>query len=322
MNKPIPSASKPVSGRSIAKIALDALQTNPDNAIFTAPTEVEIANLADDIRRNGLIEPLEVTIKNVVISGHSRLQALRILATHEPERFGTVRVVVRGDLTTDAQIKARLLEANFTRRHLSLLQRLRVAQQMVLLSRSQATTHTGEVRDEIGKLVDLSGRQVGRLLRVLNLPPIIVEAVEKKKLTQGDAEVLAEKGDPNEIQRIAGLPAEQIPRVVRLAVRRINANLPPKKQKGELKPSAMVDRFLNQTMQLQERMEPFEKRFKEWPQFFISREKRIRIAAEVLDRLLKSLEQAKESQSGPMKKFLPPTPVPKNKLLKRRNDQP
>ena len=79
------------TARSISMI----LKENPDNALYRElDTEEDIALLADDIRRAGLLHNLVVFPKTgvggkyVLLSGERRLRALRLLVEQDKTRAG------------------------------------------------------------------------------------------------------------------------------------------------------------------------------------------------------------------------------------------
>ena len=138
-----------------------------------------IKELAGDISHNGLREPLEITPAGVIISGHQRLQAVKLL------RWKTVGVVVRHDLAAQGEkaIECRLIEANLNRRHLSKLELARIYKRYkAMFGGKKGVKGGGDLRDQIGEKIGLSGRQLERLLPLLELPREIQQVVEEKKL--------------------------------------------------------------------------------------------------------------------------------------------
>jgi len=64
----------------IEKIRLDQIRPSDlNNQIYSPIHEDRLVKLANDIKRNGLLEPLLVTIDGVIISGHTRFAALKLL---------------------------------------------------------------------------------------------------------------------------------------------------------------------------------------------------------------------------------------------------
>lgn len=73
-------------------VQLDDIQPSKENSnIYHSRSKTDINELADSIDTLGLIEPLLITLDNVIISGHSRYKALRLLNRHyAPVRYKNV----------------------------------------------------------------------------------------------------------------------------------------------------------------------------------------------------------------------------------------
>ncbi|MFQ3594201.1 MAG: ParB N-terminal domain-containing protein [Gemmataceae bacterium] len=113
-------------------IRLDQLVRHPkQDDFFERPTQDAVETLADDIRRNGLREPIEVLPPTQqgrrkeyqILSGHTRKEALELLGRTK------VEVIVRYDLrdADAAEAERALLEANQNRRQLEKLTQARIA---------------------------------------------------------------------------------------------------------------------------------------------------------------------------------------------------
>ena len=88
-------------------VAIDELKPNSFNAeIFPHSLEAEsIGDLAENIDRNGLWVPIDVTRDLIILNGHRRWMACRALG-HE-----TIAVVVRVDVETEDDIKRFILDS-------------------------------------------------------------------------------------------------------------------------------------------------------------------------------------------------------------------
>jgi ParB family chromosome partitioning protein len=82
----------------------------------------QLADLADNIEKNGLESPIEISPKGRIISGHQRYRAVVRLGWDE------VPVIIRYDLAAQGKkaIEQRLVEANLHRRHLNDLEMARM----------------------------------------------------------------------------------------------------------------------------------------------------------------------------------------------------
>jgi ParB-like chromosome segregation protein Spo0J len=193
--------------RGATRLDPAALHPHPMNpSFFDPPSPDAIAALADDITRNGLREPVEVLPPgnraglpgNTVLSGHSRLLACKRLG------WPTVPVRVRYDLRdADAgEVERCLLEANQNRRHLDPLAKARVAERLFRIrtgagGRRLSGRGREELRDVIGRVLGMSGRNLDRYLKVLAAPPEVQNAFRAGRVPL----VLA--------GRAAGLPAKE-----------------------------------------------------------------------------------------------------------------
>lgn len=94
----------------IKKVRLsDIHPSNLNGTIYEPPHEDRLLKLANDIKRNGLLEPLLVSKDGVIISGHTRYAALRLLN----RTFVVVRV--NPIHSTDPRFKELIIGANCQR---------------------------------------------------------------------------------------------------------------------------------------------------------------------------------------------------------------
>lgn len=323
MNNPVtqtPSVPQQAASRKRVKVAIDELHPYPQNEYFRQASQEELEILADDIRRNGLRELLEITEDKVLISGHRRWAALQLLAA-EDESFAEQTVIVRVDLTDEKAVEQRWLEANLNRRHLSDLKRVDATRRLVLLEHSQSKSKVnGEVREEIGRRINLSGRQVARLLKLLKLPEPLLQLVEDGELTQGEGELYF-KIDPDLQDSISALQdPEEILGETQKALKKTRAEIrkneavddpkPRPRQTRSASPIAEAAescrRFLYSAQPLLEQWETLENMFAEDPSWYQNKAEEVEAACTVATRL--------------KEQFLAPTLVAKKKLLKRKED--
>lgn len=99
---------------TIEKVAIDELIPNPLNArFFKALTEEEMNSLVENIRANGIHDPLIAKRNKTLISGHNRLEAAKILdLTHVPVRY------LLDEMTEQEEVRF-IISDNLLRRHLS-----------------------------------------------------------------------------------------------------------------------------------------------------------------------------------------------------------
>ncbi|MBI3407205.1 MAG: ParB N-terminal domain-containing protein [Planctomycetes bacterium] len=191
-------------------------------AFFDALSEEDLRALADDIRRNGLRNKIQVLPRNAsaippntIIDGHQRRNAL--LMNGEK----TAKVIVRYDLTDakPAEIERIFLEANQNRRHLDPLAQARVALRQIELEKNRprqlfrARDHD-ETRDRVGRILGMSGRNLDRYLRVLRAPVEVQNALRAKEIRLIDAGKVADLAEPTKAVIVKRLRAGEAAKIV------------------------------------------------------------------------------------------------------------
>ena len=74
-----------------------------NDSLYQAPSEDRLISLANDIKVNGLINPIRVSKDLFIYDGNTRLKALKILGYNE------IDVIVNEDLLSDSEDFIRLL---------------------------------------------------------------------------------------------------------------------------------------------------------------------------------------------------------------------
>lgn len=164
--------------------SLDDLFLHPLHDEFARPADHEIENLKEDIERRGLQHAIEVTPDGVVLTGRKRCIALGELGHTE------VLCRVRYDLAEkgEADIAQHVLADNIVRHQASPLE---LARAYMLLRANWPHPPTGDRRDAIGEFLNISGRSLDRLARVLKTPRPIQDAFDAGKLTLLEANRIA-----------------------------------------------------------------------------------------------------------------------------------
>jgi ParB-like chromosome segregation protein Spo0J len=172
---------------------LEDLTDHPLQPMFFGDlADHDLDALAEDIRRNGLRESIEVLPDGTVLSGHQRRRALLRIGFEEAE------VVVRHDLAGDPAAAERyFLESNQNRRHLSRLAKARVALRLYEIGRGKprgglSRFDEGDARDRVGRAVGWSGRTLSRYFRVLRGPIEVQRAFEAGRVSLVVAEQVAD----------------------------------------------------------------------------------------------------------------------------------
>ena len=130
-----------------------------------------IEALADDIKLNGLLQfPLVRYMpggKYMVISGHRRVAAIRLLAKEEPEQWKMIPVILDPDKDdTTAHIK--LISANAVNRELSQGEIMKQTLKMyeLLTEQKKKENLPGRVRDMVAKKLNMSAGAVGEYMTI------------------------------------------------------------------------------------------------------------------------------------------------------------
>lgn len=167
---------------------LKRLKPHPLQGVYFADlSDYALADLAADIKANGLKEKIEILPDGTILSGHQRRRALELLGRPE------THVIRRDDLAGDeAEAEDFLLRANLMRRQLDPLSQARVALRRFEIEKGRtANKMTGSdkvtARDRIGKSIGMSGRNLQRYWNVLNSPREVQDAFQAGGLTLNEA---------------------------------------------------------------------------------------------------------------------------------------
>ena len=180
---------------TMREIAIDKIRDNSHN-FYPAPGPAALAALEDSIRANGLLEPPTVIAAEDgtsyrLISGHSRMAALRALHAKTPEQWETVPCRVLPTMSEEAEASA-VIEAN----------RQRVKSPALLAEEAERLTELYIKRREAGE--DLPGRirdRVAEALQVKSTKIANVTAIKNGIKVPG----IAERWKRDEIPEAAAL---------------------------------------------------------------------------------------------------------------------
>ena len=183
----IPDTPKARSG--LAEIPLDRLCPNPEQPRKYFD-DGGLAELADSIRRHGVLQPLLVSEDGaggyLVIAGERRWRAAREAG------LKTVPAVIRERLGARDELALALVE-NLQRRDLSALEEARAFEHL----RSEHGLSQVEIANQVG----MDRSTVANALRLLRLPEKIQEMVESGLLSAGHGRaLLALSDDQNQLE--------------------------------------------------------------------------------------------------------------------------
>jgi ParB/RepB/Spo0J family partition protein len=182
MNKNRSKTNEPQS-RRVEIWKLSRIKPNPRQGKDISPLpEPELRALEDDIKRNGVIQPLEVTENGTLLDGHNRYHVLKRMGKDK------VKVLVRYDLPTAEMQHRRFLEANLTRRQLDSLGKVKLIAAMVEADLGKPLTELpprklDKVKTDIAMRLDMSGRSVSRYLLAAKAPQEVQEAFGRNEVS-------------------------------------------------------------------------------------------------------------------------------------------
>lgn len=185
------------SAKKPTKWKLDDLHPHPRQAeLFSDLSDTDLEALADDILRNGLQHPIEITSSGTIIAGHQRVRAARKLG------WKTIAVVIRKDLEDQGPdaIEQHLIDDNRLRRQLDLLSQVRCIVALHALYKPDPDPAKWQprpnLRDVICQQLGMGNKNASRYLKVLETPMPVQHTLSRGELPL----VLAD--------RVAGLPSE------------------------------------------------------------------------------------------------------------------
>lgn len=173
----IPSAHK-----EILEIGVDEIQANPRQPrIYFSPSDLE--DLIGSIKEHGILQPLVVTRSNgqyELIAGERRLRASRIVG------LKTVPVIVR-DATEQQKLELALIE-NIQRQDLNAVEE--AIAYRALIDEFNLT------QDAVALRVGKSRSNIGNIVRLLDLPSDILDALKEGRIMKSHARTLLAEVDP------------------------------------------------------------------------------------------------------------------------------
>lgn len=173
--------------RADSTLPLDRIRPNRGQPRRTFD-DAELAELADSIRQNGVLQPLLVRDRGdyyEIVAGERRYQAARAAGLDE------VPVIIR-DVSDDDVFKLALIE-NLQRSDLSPLEEANGYRQLI--------REKGLTQEELARILSKSRSTITNTLRLLDLPDEVQELVETGRLTAGHARAIL--AVPDEEGRIA-----------------------------------------------------------------------------------------------------------------------
>ncbi|MDJ0975624.1 MAG: ParB/RepB/Spo0J family partition protein [Planctomycetota bacterium] len=180
--EPEPQAEAPRKGDGVLRVAPAEIARNPYQP-RTRFESTELAQLKDSIREYGILQPLVVRRSPAgleLVAGERRLRAALDL------ELEAVPVVVRD--ATDEEMQTLALVENLQRVDLNAIEKARAMRAMM--------QNFGLTQEEAAARVGKARATIANLLRLLELPEIIQEMVEERRLGGAQARaILQVKGE-------------------------------------------------------------------------------------------------------------------------------
>ncbi len=146
-------------------------QIEPDEFNGEIYSIAGVEALADDIKLNGLLQfPLVRYMpggKYMIISGHRRVAAIRLLVKEDPEQWKMIPVILDPD-KDDTSVHIKLISANAVNRELSQGEIMKQTLKMYSLLTEQKKKENlpGRVRDMVAKKLNMSAGAVGEYMTI------------------------------------------------------------------------------------------------------------------------------------------------------------
>lgn len=183
---------------------------NPEN--FEIYTLGDMENLRDDIRQNGLRQPLEVIPVEgepdhyMLISGHRRWAACSILSTLGDTRFDSLPCLIR-ESHGKLDDRIALITANATARDLTDGERLAQYEALkdALTKKKAAGQLEGKVRDEVCRILGLSTGAAARLNVIASCENELI----KERLKAGEIGLMEAYRSAQDYARFMGAAPEE-----------------------------------------------------------------------------------------------------------------
>jgi len=189
--------------KKLVRVLVSKLKPHPRQATLFAPSsEEEIQALAASMEKDGQIDPIEITPDNVIICGHQRVEAAKLLGWKE------LLAWVRDDLAeAGAQaVEKRLIKDNLLRRQLTNLDYARAYLGLRELEYDNWVAQARakeDYRDHVGHRFGVEGRTLDRWASILRSPMSVQQAYTDKILIESDAIKIAQKLDAKTQTKVA-----------------------------------------------------------------------------------------------------------------------
>lgn len=164
-------------GKEVREIPLLEIEANPDQPRKEF-AEDELQELAASLKVHGLLQPIlvrKVANRYIIVAGERRFRAARLAG------FTTISCLVQEG--SDLEMAERALVENLQRADLSPVEEGRAYARLM--------KEHGLTQEEVAKRVGKGRATVANLLRVIELPDIVLDLLQSGQLSLGHAKLLA-----------------------------------------------------------------------------------------------------------------------------------
>lgn len=145
----------------------------------------EIADLANSIRENGLIQPIVLRKGDEedhyeIVAGERRFRAMKLLG------MATISAIVK-KINNHEALELAIIE-NVQRSDLSLIEEAKGYQQLM--------NEFSYTQEQVAKKTGKSRAHIANILRLLNLPKTVQDMLDKKVISMGHAKAIVNSKDP------------------------------------------------------------------------------------------------------------------------------
>ena len=178
--------SEEIASGGVQFIAIEKITPNPLQPRNSINDE-DIEELTASIREHGILQPLIVTRDNqtdtfTLIAGERRLRAAKTAGLE------SVPVILREQMSDQLRLELALIE-NLQREDLSPIEAAHAYNQL--------TDEFGLSHEEIAQRVGKSRTAITNTIRLLKLPPEVLEALNQQKITEGHARTILSLPTPS-----------------------------------------------------------------------------------------------------------------------------
>jgi ParB-like chromosome segregation protein Spo0J len=233
---------KPKPARPESREVASLLPFPKQETYFPGLSDYDLRQLAREIDRDGLQQKIEILPRNkagyppnTILRGHQRLRALKLLGRE------TTDVLVRYDLVdaTVDEIERVFLGENVNRQQLDPLSKARAALRMIEIEKGQILSDASQyerckIRERIGKVIGMCGRNLDRYFGVLETPVPVQDAFRAGKLTLIEADKVSRLSPEVQEEIAAAIKSGLDPREV------VAKHLPKKSPRHKRQHDALV----------------------------------------------------------------------------------